>query len=114
MKRGYRGFTGVLVLTGSLIALQGCAHSSAERRLDDKLSHEMALESRQQLGSETETLIETAPGLTDSQRQRLLSLRESLRAQSGRMREESLKLRLVLAKALVSQDYDAGEVELIK
>lgn len=107
--------TPVLILAMPILSmLQGCAHSVVEKQLDEKLERETVVKSRSDLMGETDHLIKTAPGLSEDQRTRLLGLRDSTRAQSDRLREESLKLRSVLVKSLVSINYDQEETDLVK
>jgi hypothetical protein len=98
----------------SALALQGCAHGKAEKRIDDQLAAEPQVSSRTELSQQAERLISTAPGLTEEQKTRLLQLSVSVRAQGDEYRKESLLLRELLIKDVISSDYNAQEVSLVK
>ena len=101
------------ILVGA-VALQGCAHSAQEKRLDAKVSQETEVNSKADLQAEASDLIESAPTLSADQRSRLRELRDSTRARLDDLSSNSLKLRAVLIKDLISTQYDEREVELIK
>jgi PBP1b-binding outer membrane lipoprotein LpoB len=102
------------MLTLAALALQGCAHSAAERHVDQEVAQETAVKSRSDIGAEAGALIQTAPGLSDDQRARLSAVRASTHAQLDELGAQSLKLRALLVKDLISTDYNEDEVELIK
>jgi hypothetical protein len=97
----------------ALIA-QGCASSALNRKIDNEMAQETSIKTHADLRNETGQLIQTAPGLTAEQRSKLATLRDSTRAQLDTMWMQSLKLRSLLLKDLVSANYDVDEVELIK
>ena len=96
------------------VALQGCAHSAQEKRLDSKVSQETEVNSRADLQTETTDLIDSAATLSADQKGKLRELRDSTRARLDDLSSNSLKLRAVLIKDLISPQYDEREVELIK
>ena len=103
-----------LILTGGVIALQGCAHGSANRRLDEKVVEEAEIKNSADVSAEARSAIDAAPGLSDDQRARLRVLGDSTREQLNNLKNQSLKLRAVLVEDLVSSNYDPNEVDLIK
>jgi hypothetical protein len=96
------------------LVLQGCAHSAIEKRIDGKIAQENGVQSTSDLTLETTKVIKNAPGLTDEQRTRLMQLSAATRAKVDDMRVQSLKLRAVLVKDLITPKDNQGEVEIIK
>jgi hypothetical protein len=101
-------------LISSIPILQGCAHSALEKHVDQEVTQESAVKNNADLRAEADQLIETAPGLSADQRARLSALRNTTRAQTDEMWAQSLKLRSVLIKDLITTNYNEDEVELIK
>lgn len=96
------------------LTLQGCAQTAVQKRVDTEVAQENTVNTRSELRAEADQTIKTAPGLTDEQRTRLLALRTATSAQSDELRLQSLKLRSVLIKDLITTNYDQDEVALIK
>lgn len=96
------------------IALQGCAHSSTEQKVDRKLSDETSIKTHSDLREETDNVLKSTPGLSDDQRVKLAALRDSTRTRLDALYAQSLKLRSVLIKDLITTNYNEDEVELIK
>ena len=72
---------------------------------------------QQQANRSNEELIRTAPNLTDEQRAQLQQLRISSEEKSKAIEDQSMKLREVLMKDLLSPNYDAkksAEVRTIR
>lgn len=105
---------GKVALVGALSLLTSCSHGALNKQLDEKISEESAIKTRSDLQAETADLFEKAPGLSAVQRVQLVALRNNTRSESDRLRLESLKLRSVLVKDLISEKYNEAEVELIK
>ena len=104
-----------LAITSFLaIALQGCAHSALETRVDNEVAQESRIKTSSDLRAESAHLIQSAPNLTLDQRSKLTNLRAATEIQIDLARAQSLKLRSVLMKDLISTHYDADEVALIK
>ena len=99
---------------GGVIALQGCAHSAADRRLNEKVAEEAEIKSSADVSAEARSAIDSAPGLSNDQRLRLRVLGSSMREQLNDLKDQSLKLRAVLVEDIVSPNYDQNEVNLIK
>lgn len=104
----------LVIVVVSSILIQACAHSTTEKKLDEKMSQETAVKSRLDLSTEATQMINEAVGLSDDQKSKLLALRDSMREQNDSFTSQSLKLRSVLIRDLISADYDAKEVALIK
>jgi uncharacterized membrane protein len=101
------------ILAGMVWILGGCASTQTEKQLDEKISQEPAL-NQADLAKETKTQIDTATGITENQRTQLTELRRATNRQTKEISEESLKLRSVLVKELISPNYDADMVSLIE
>lgn len=95
----------------AILFVAGCAHS--DRKLDDKVSQESAVQRREDLHSETKQEFKSAR-LTPEQRAKLSELRKSVRAQEKDIWQNTLKLRAVLVKDLLSEKYNPVEVKQIK
>lgn len=96
------------------ILLQGCAQDTIERRIDRKLSEETNVKSRSDLSDEASNLIKNMPGLSIDQRARLSDLRTDTNALIAELTNQSLKLRGLLIRDVVSDNYDAEEVLAVK
>lgn len=101
-------------LISALSFSQGCAHNALEKHIDDEVAQESAISTHTELRTEANQLIQTAPGLSTKQKALLSSLREVTLSQSDALWEQSLKLRSVLIKDLITTQYNEDEVELIK
>lgn len=107
--------TGLLITACALMAiLQGCAHASLDKRIDDELAKETEVKSQTSLRAESADLIRTTSGLTDDQRQRLSQLKTKTAAELDPLWQQSLKLRAILIKDVIATSYDNDEVSLIK
>jgi hypothetical protein len=95
------------------MALSGCA-SNASKKVDSKVSQENGVQTRKALQAEAQSLIEHDAELTTDQKSRLSILSSSLSQQLDAMNLESVKLRSVLVKEVLSPDYQISEVEVIK
>lgn len=104
----------VFLAMTSAVTLQGCAHSAENKRVDNEVAQENSVKSRADLSTEAGQLIQNSPGLTAEQRSKLSALRDSTRAKIDEIASESLRLRSVLIKDLISTNYNANEVELIE
>jgi hypothetical protein len=94
------------------LATPGCSHTGSPE-LDRKLLAEPDV-SRQELSSEVKNEIESAPHLTLGQKAMLLELRRTVRGEMEKISSESLKLRSLLVKDLLSPEYDRQEVDAIE
>jgi Spy/CpxP family protein refolding chaperone len=107
----------VLVLVGGMFLLvQGCASANrtAEENLNQKLASETPVTSLKDLRKETNQVLANTTGLTPDQKDRLAALRTETDQAVDANREMSRKLRSILVKDLVAQNYDEKEVSLIK
>jgi hypothetical protein len=99
--------SGLLIL---LVLTQAC--SSESKQLDAKLAEQPAFLSAVALNKESGNLITTSD-LTDQQRSRLYSLRESVQIQNDLLRQDSLHLRSLLIQDALATNYNQREVDLI-
>lgn len=97
-----------------LACLTLAACSGANKALEAKVASQPPVESGSQVRTEADRLIRSEPGLSDEQKQKLLSLRTSVSSQLDEIRDHSLRLRSVLVEELLSPSYDMDEVSLIK
>jgi hypothetical protein len=105
---------GWMMALGALAAVQSCAHSNLDRKIDSEIAQESSIKTHADLRKEASQLIESAADLTDEQRKQLLALRDSMRTQLDALGVQSLKLRSILIKDLLATRYDEDEVELIE
>ena len=98
----------------SVLALQGCAHSALEKQVDDKVAQENTVKNHAELQTQANQMIDSSTSLTAEQKSKLSALRTSTRSQTDQMWEQSLKLRSLLVKDLISSSYNEDEAELIK
>jgi hypothetical protein len=93
--------------------LSSCAHT--EKKLDEKVAQEKPINTRTELRAETVYAIETAPGLNDEQRVKLLKLRAATQASFDQIRKDSFKLEEALVQdVLTTKKYNRSEVYSIK
>jgi hypothetical protein len=105
----------LLALTSTAaLHLQGCAQTPLDKRVDREVAQENTINTQADLKSEASRIIQTTPGLTDEQRIKLGALRKTTRAQTDALWTQSVKLRSVLMKDLITTNYNENEVELIK
>jgi hypothetical protein len=102
------------ILAGAVWLLSGCAHSQVEQRLDQNLAKEPEIENQQALMKETKADIDTSHAITEEQRAKLTTLRRATNHEVKEITEESLKMRSLLVKELVSPSYDQDMVNLIE
>jgi len=104
----------LLLAPSLMLVLQGCAHSPIDDQLDKKLANEPAAETRAQLSVEAGQQIAADKELTPEQKSKLAAIGKQTRAKTDALREESVKLKMVLVKDLLASNYDSTEVDLIK
>lgn len=83
----------------------------AERAINERLVEE-GPETRLDLNEEAREAIAKAPDLTERQRSDLTFLRQATAARLDGLRRESLKLRSLMVKDLVSPAYDASQMRV--
>ena|ERR1700722_1988711 len=94
------------------LALAACA--SSDKKLDEKLSQETTVTNQTQLHSEAGDLIQKSKGLSAEQKTQLMTLRDSVRKEMAKVQNDSVKLRAVLIKDVMAQNYNPDEVADIK
>lgn len=99
---------------GGLLLMVGCASPKMEKELDKKVSLEEKINSQADLNAESDKVIQADTQLTDAQKQQLIQLRNQTRTDAHKYYTESLRLRAVLIKDLLSANYNRAEVFLIK
>ncbi len=102
-----------ICLFTSVLVLASCA-SKKNKALDDKLSKEPEISSRKQLQSRAQASIDNAVNLTAEQKEKLSALRLNVSNQMNEYNKQSLELRSILIKDLLSSNYNHEEVGLIK
>ena len=102
-----------LLLLGAC-TLGACSHAQVEKQLDKKLAQETDVKTRADLRVEFAQLIKTAPSLSEEQRRKLTTLRESTLVESAQLRERALRLRAVLVKSVLSPTESESEVKEVK
>lgn len=107
----------ILVLVSLSAILQGCGTTAAQKSVDEKLAAEPIISDQDTLAEKEKQTIDSATNLTAEQKSQLNALRQSTREKSAKLEEQSLKLRDILVKDLVSANYDSkksNEVRTIK
>jgi hypothetical protein len=97
-----------------LAAFSGCASSADNKQLNQKVSEETAVKETKDLQKTTTDVIQTAPGLSSEQRAQLTTIRDEVRESAAKLHTESLQLRSVLIKDVISADDHDAEIKLIK
>lgn len=103
-----------LSLIAILICLNSCATSKSKKLLDQKISEESSVNSRSELQTKAINYIDNSVNLTAEQKIKLNELRSSVTRQTDVFNKQSLELRSVLLKDLLSNKYNSQEVALIK
>ncbi len=98
----------------SSLFIPACAQKPVAQTLDEKLAQESTVKTTADYETQSDQTVNNAPGITDDQKKELMAYRESVRAQSSALQQESLKLRAVLVKNLLAPNYNTDEVERIK
>jgi len=111
----YKANSNSLANSDGVLSLQtvGCATAKLNRQLDEKLAQETSINGRKGIQAEAGQLIKEAPSLTPEQKKDLEILGKSLSSQLDEITKESLKLRSVLVKDVIS-NYDSREIDLIR
>lgn len=100
----------IALVSLSLGAITGCSHNDIDKRIDDKLAAEPSVGNREALHSEADRLIDAATDLSAAQKAQLKNLGDRTRARTDELVRESLKLRSLLVKDVMSPQYDVTEV----
>jgi len=96
-----------------LVVMIGCA-STRNKVLDEKISKESAISSRADLQAEAKSSVDNDVNLSAEQKEKLTKLRVSISSQLDKINKESLELRSVLMKDVLSSKYNRKEVSMIK
>ncbi len=96
------------------LLLSACSNVALEKDIDRRVSQETEVKTRADLTSETSTILEKSKDIKEEQKVKLSELRNSTRRQIDENWQQSLRLRSVLIKELVSKDYNDTAVDLIK
>ena len=105
---------GAILLTSSLMFLQGCATEETSLKLDEKVNKEPATLSRSEVHQEVTKWIAESTVLGPDLKVELISIRDSAVSTDLALRDTSLKLRSVLIKDILSADYDPKEIEIVE
>lgn len=97
-----------------LAFLTACSSAELNRSLDEKVARESAIHSQADLDAKATRLMANAPGLTESQRERLAKLKSDLRVRLKQLGGESLKLRSLLVEDILGPPDKAAEIEAVK
>lgn len=107
-----------LLIGYGILTLNGCSHTAADKKLDDKIAiidrQSQSMPVSATLKMESTNLIENSPDLTADQKARLTSIREKTQNEMEALKDESIKLRLVLIRDVLAPKYNAKEVKIIK
>jgi len=104
---------GIPLITLIALLAQGCAHT-VEKKLDQKEALVSSEETNTDVLKEGAGAVENTPGLTPEQRVEIRSLWDKTHIQIATIGQESLKLRMVMIKDIVSPVPKAAEVNLVK
>ena len=96
------------------LSLAGCAHQNLNQKIDRKMDAEPGTLTMADLGREAQESIQSDKTLNASQKSALMDLVVTSRGKSDALRIQSLKLRAVLIKDVMSPDYDQQEVDQVK
>ena len=97
-----------------IVTLHGCATTDAEKTVDRRLAEENSVDTRSELRTETDNLIENAPDLSTDQRVKLSRLRQEITTKTDALARESIKLRSLLVQDLISPAYNDKVTSLVE
>jgi hypothetical protein len=104
-----------LALPLTLAALaQGCASSAQNRALDQKVAQEQDVTSNRALEKKQNEILAHVSNLNEDQRAKLGALRDSLHNKLAAIQAESVKLRAVLIREMLSEKPSSKEVSALK
>ena len=108
-----RKLTVAIAVLGFACAMSGCAQK-VEKEVDRKVASETSIHTQDDLNAESTRALESAKGITEEQRAQLIALRDETRRATAEQNQESLRLRAVLVKELLAQNYDSDEITVIR
>lgn len=97
-----------------LFVAAGCTSKVTQQNLNEKVSAESKVNTPSELHAEVKDAIQEANNLSPEQKLQLTVLRDQTRAKMESYHRESLQLESILAKDVVSPQYNISEVKLIK
>lgn len=106
-------FHSLLLLT-IVFTLGACATSKSNQALNEKVSEEKSVQTRDQLNAEVKQTIDNNTAISPEKKAQLEAIRADYLTKSDDLYKESIKLRSVLIKDIASQQEHVGEIKLIK
>jgi PBP1b-binding outer membrane lipoprotein LpoB len=98
-----------------MIFLNACAQQKiAEKKVESAISDQVSPVKQDDIIEAARAYINKSPNLTDVQKKNLLTIEEKAIIETGALREEINKVRLVLVKSALEPSYDARVVEILK
>lgn len=102
------------VVLAMLFVVTSCAsYKEEQEKVRTKVSQEN-ISSGQELNTTLHEVINHSKTLTDEQKEKLRKIVDDVRAQNQALQEETLRLRLVLIRELISENVSQKEVKVIK
>ncbi|MGZ3722087.1 MAG: hypothetical protein ACXVA9_04095 [Bdellovibrionales bacterium] len=102
------------LMAAAALTMVTVACVTANKNLDAKLSQETEVQNRAGLQKEATDIIQSSKELTETQKSKLLALRDATRKQMDEIQTDSVKLRAVLIQDVLSHKYNPKEVRVIK
>ena len=92
--------------------MTGCSH--AEKRVEEKIATQSPVKNSAELSHEAHFLIETNPIFTHEQKLKLYDLQKQTQLKLNILREESMKIRMLLIEEITGEVNHSKELEVIK
>ena len=92
----------------------GCSHSEVDKKIDAEVQSQTQVHSIADTSTEFVKIINGSNSLSQTQKEQMLSLQQSVGGNLKQMREEEAKLKVVLFKSLVDPTVNGGEIARIK
>ncbi len=102
----------ILVLATLILFMTGCAHRT-EQAVSQKVQQEQPLRNERDLQSRMDQELQRS-SLNAAQKAEIYKLREATRQDQSALHDESLRLRSVLAKEMLSPHYNRNEVQVLQ
>jgi len=97
------------------LAFVACAHTKAERNVDQKIQNDSAPPANSaELSQKAADIIITSPDINEDQRSRLMDLHDKTSSTLVHLREQSLKLRDILITDITTPNFSESEMRVIK
>lgn len=97
----------------TVVLIGSCSHSEIEQKIDAKMKSMPPIGASAELQADIEQDIEKS-SLGDEQKHKLLELSERVSKETDRLREESRRLRAILAQDITKPSYDRDEVAALR